>query len=70
MSLERWGGGPLPDLNPIMGGVPPELKNADLHENGAPDKLQTKEDHHPAAFYKPGIMVPFFSSNYAILLSK
>ena len=32
--------------------------------NGATDKLQTKEDHHLAAFLEHGIMVPFFSSIY------
>ena len=32
--------------------------------NGSTDKLWTKEDHHLAAFFAPGIMVPFFSPNY------
>ena len=32
--------------------------------NGSTKKLQTKEDHYPAAFFAPGIMVQFFSLNY------
>ena len=38
--------------------------------NGSIRKLQTKGDHQPAAFFAPGIVVPFFHSNYAIFTSK
>ena len=35
MSPEQWGGGPSPDLNPIMGGgTPPELKTGDITKWG------------------------------------
>ena len=48
---------------------PPEIKTETFTKWGY-RQAQTKEDHHPAAFCALGIMVPFFSSNYAILSSK
>ena len=63
-------------VNPrIMGrGTPIKMdlvaKIQGTSRNGSIRKLQTKGDHQPAAFFAPGIVVPFFHSNYAIFTSK
>ena len=58
------GGGSSPRFNPHDGGgcTPPELNTGTF--------TKQVEDHHPAAFFARGIMVPFSSSNYAILSPK